>query len=233
MRVAFERSAPAHFDLVVGADGLHSAVRRLAFGPESAFVHHLGTYLAIFSAPNVLGLDDWQLWVQAPTAGGVIYPARGNTELRVTLGFGSEPLAYDYRDLEQQKRLVDEHLAGMGWEIPRLLRAMRQAPDFYFDAMAQVRMPGWSKGRVTLVGDAGYCASPLSGQGTSLALVGAYVLADALAKSGWDVSAALAGYERRLRGFVELNQALVSEHADGKPAEEAIARASRAVELAA
>jgi 2-polyprenyl-6-methoxyphenol hydroxylase-like FAD-dependent oxidoreductase len=233
VRVEFERSTPGHFDLVVGADGLHSTVRRLAFGPEAAFVHHLGTYLATFSAPNFLALDDWQLWVQAPTAGGVIYPARGNSELRVTLGFGSEPLAYDYHDLEQQKRFVEEHLADMGWEIPRLLQAMHGAPDFYFDAMAQVRMPGWSKGRATLVGDAGYCASPLSGQGTSLALVGAYVLADALARNGSDAPAALASYERRLRGFVELNQALVAEHADGEPAEDAIVRASRAIELAA
>jgi 2-polyprenyl-6-methoxyphenol hydroxylase-like FAD-dependent oxidoreductase len=104
------------------------------------------------------------------------------TELRVNVGFMADPLDYDHRDLDAQRRLVADRAAGLGWERPRLLKAMWQAPDFSFGAMAQVHLDPWSRGRVTPVGDAGHCPSPISGQGTSLALVGAYVLADELAK---------------------------------------------------
>ncbi|GAA4724850.1 FAD-dependent monooxygenase [Phytohabitans rumicis] len=231
VHVRFDRAAPRTFDLVVGADGLHSTVRRLAFGPEARFVHHLGTYLAVFTAENFLDLDNWQVWFNDGDAGGGLYPARDNTQLRVNLGFRSEPIAYDYRDVDAQRRLLAERLAGLRWETPRLLKAMWQAPDFYFDAMAQVRMDSWSRGRVTLIGDAGYCASPLSGQGTSLALVGAYVLAAELAGAGGDHRAAFDRYERRMRPFVDLNQALATENPGGPASDESIDRAKQAIAL--
>jgi 2-polyprenyl-6-methoxyphenol hydroxylase-like FAD-dependent oxidoreductase len=231
VRAGFEHGEPRAFDLVVGADGLHSNVRELTFGGERQFIHHLGTYISIFSAENFLNLDNWQVWLRDGTAGYGIYPVRDNTELRVTFGFGSEPFDYDYRDIEQQKRLVADHLAGLRWETPRLLKAMWEAPDFYFDAMAQVRMDRWSKGRVALLGDAGYCASPLSGQGTSLALVGAYVLADELGKAAGDHRAAFLRYEERMRRFVQLNQALATENPGGPAAEESIERAKNAISL--
>ena len=233
VRVEFERAGFRTVDLVIGADGAHSTVRRLAFGPEERFGRHLGQYLAIFPSANFLDLDHWQLWFQdeASGAGGAIYPVRDNTELRVTLGFRSEPVAYDYRDVTAQKRLMAERLAGVGWEAPALLAAMAQAPDFYFDAMAQIRMDRWTTGRVALVGDAGYCASPLSGQGTSLALVGAYVLADELGRPGADHVTAFAAYERRMRPFVALNQALATENPAGPPAEESMDRAKNAIPL--
>ncbi|MFG3441046.1 FAD-dependent monooxygenase [Nonomuraea sp. NPDC047897] len=229
VHVTFERAAPRTFDLVVGADGLHSTVRRLAFGPEAEFVHHLGTYLSVFTADNFLDLEDWQVWVREGRAGGGVYPVRGNTELRVNLGFEAEPIPYDHRDLDQQRRLVAEHCGALRWEVPRLLDAMWKAPDFYFDAMAQVRMGSWSRGRVTLLGDAGYCASPLSGQGTSLALVGAYVLAAELAAG--DVATALDRYEARMRPFVALNQALATENPGGPASEESVGRAKHAITL--
>jgi 2-polyprenyl-6-methoxyphenol hydroxylase-like FAD-dependent oxidoreductase len=231
VRVRFERGEPRAFDLVVGADGLHSTVRRLAFGPEANFVHHLGTYLAVFTMENFLDLDNWQIWFRDGDAGGGIYPAHDNTELRVNLGFTAEDLAFDHRDLDAQRRLLAERLAGLRWETPRMLKAMWQAPDFYFDAMAQVRMDSWSRGRVALLGDAGYCASPLSGQGTSLALVGAYVLAAELAAARGDHRAGFDGYERRMRPFVALNQALATENPGGPAAEESIDRAKRAISL--
>ncbi|GII42096.1 FAD-dependent monooxygenase [Planotetraspora phitsanulokensis] len=231
VRVEFERGRPRTFDLVVGADGLHSTVRRLAFGPEAEFIHHLGTYVSVFTTENILDLDNWQVWIRDGHAGGGIYPTRDNTELRVNLGFESEPVDYDHRDLDAQRRLVADRLSGMRWEIPRLLKAMWQAPDFYFDAMAQIRMDSWSRGRVTLVGDAGYCASPMSGQGTSLALVGAYVLAAELAAAGGDHRSALAGYERRMRPFAELNQGLATENPGGPASEESIERAKNAIAL--
>jgi 2-polyprenyl-6-methoxyphenol hydroxylase-like FAD-dependent oxidoreductase len=106
----------------------------------------------------VLGLDEWQVWLRGENDGAGIYTARENKELRVNVGFMSGPLEYDHRDLDAQRRLVREHCAGMRWEMPRLLELMDQADDFYFDAMAQVRLGTWTSGRVTLLGDAGYCA---------------------------------------------------------------------------
>ncbi|MFC4586237.1 FAD-dependent monooxygenase [Sphaerisporangium corydalis] len=227
----FERGGSRTFDLVVGADGLHSTVRALAFGPERTFLHPLGTHLAIFSADNFLDLADWQVWLREGDAGYGIYPVRGNSEIRVTFGFASEAPGHDYGDVERQKSLVAERMAGLRWETPRLLKAMGEAPDFYFDAMAQIRMDRWSAGRVTLVGDAGYSPSPMSGQGTSLALVGAYVLAAELGASGGDHRAALARYEVRMRPFAELNQALATENPGGPPAEESIEYAKTAISL--
>ncbi|MET7398794.1 FAD-dependent monooxygenase [Dactylosporangium sp. NPDC005572] len=148
----------------------------------------------------------------------------------MNVGFYSDPLQYDHRDIDAQKRLVAERCAGLGWEIPKLLEFMWDAPDFYFDAMAQVHLPAWSAGRVTLVGDAGYCASPLSGQGTSLALVGAYVLADELAKAGDHVTA-LTRYEERLRPFVAANQALATENPGQPASDESMAAAKDAIAL--
>ncbi|SHF14697.1 FAD-dependent monooxygenase [Streptoalloteichus hindustanus] len=234
VRVEFANAEPRTFDLVVGADGLHSAVRRLAFGPESEFLRHLGTYIAIFGTDNILDLDNWQIWVRHNTREGVgyaVYPARDNTELRVTLGFRSEPLDYDYRDVDQQKRIMAEQLADLGWETPRLLAAMHDSTGFFFDAMAQIHMDRWSTGRVTLVGDAGYCPSPLSGQGTSLALVGAYVLADELRAAAGDHESAFQRYEERMRPFVTLNQALATDYPQGETPEEATAHAKNAISL--
>ncbi|UKZ02874.1 FAD-dependent monooxygenase (plasmid) [Streptomyces viridifaciens] len=231
IRVAFEHGHPRTFDLVVGADGLHSAVRRLAFGPEEQFARHLGMHLAIFSADNFLALEDWQLWLRDGEAGYGIYPVRDNSELRITFGFAAEPLSAGQRNAEQQKKLVAGRMAALRWETPRLLKAMRNAPDFYFDAMMQIRMDRWSQGRAVLLGDAAYCASPLSGQGTSLALVGAYVLADALGRAGGDHRTAFASYEGRMRSFVELNQALATENPGGPAAEASVERAKNAIAL--
>jgi 2-polyprenyl-6-methoxyphenol hydroxylase-like FAD-dependent oxidoreductase len=199
--VAFERGPGRRFDYVVGADGLHSNVRALVFGPEARFITHLDTYLAVFSVPNFLGLDRWQMFHQTDDGLAGVYTTRTNDEVRAFLGFESPLLDFDHRDLEQQRKLVADRFAGAGWEVPRLLAEMRQAPDFYFDAMGQVRMPGWSSGRVSLVGDAAYCGSPLTGQGTTMALVGAYVLAGEMAGGG-----GFAAYEQKMRGFVQANQ---------------------------
>ncbi|MGM1060233.1 FAD-dependent monooxygenase [Saccharothrix sp. Mg75] len=229
VRVEFARGGPRTFDHVIGADGAHSAVRRLAFGPEEDFTRHLGQYLAIFPAPNVLGLEDWQVWFRTERAGGVVYPVRGNSELRVTLGFGAERLDHDHRDVAAQKALVASRLAGVGWEVPRLLGHMADAEAFYFDAVAQVHLDRWSAGRVALVGDAGYCASVMSGQGSGLALVGAYVLAEELGRAPHEE--AFAAYERRMRPFVALNQALATENPDGPPSEESVEKAKNALSL--
>ena len=211
--VTFERSAPRTFHLVAGADGLHSRVRGLAFGPESRFLGHLGLYLSVFTIPNDLGLDHWQLIYVTPGKSVTLTSARGNREARAIFFFASGPLEVDYRDRDQQQQLLTAAFAGEGWQVPGLLTAMRAAPDFYFDSVGQVRMDGWSAGRVTLVGDAGYCPSPLSGQGSSLALVGAYVLASELRAADGDHRDAFAHYQQRMQEFVERNQQIANGNA--------------------
>jgi 2-polyprenyl-6-methoxyphenol hydroxylase-like FAD-dependent oxidoreductase len=211
VRVTLRSGNVRTFDLVVGADGAHSNTRRLVFGPEERFISHLGTYLGVWTAPNFLGLDRWQVFNQMPGSswGGGVMSVRDNKEVRVYLGFEAEqPIDYDYRDTAAQKKILADALAGGEWELPRLLETMWDAPDFHFDAMAQIHMDAWSKGRVVLLGDAGYCGSPLSGQGTSMAMVGAYVLAGELKAANGDHRAAFAGYERELRGYVAANQEL-------------------------
>ncbi|MBB5122099.1 hypothetical protein AF335_08645 [Streptomyces eurocidicus] len=231
VHVSFERGRPRTFDLVVGADGLHSEVRRLAFGAERRFVRHLGRHLAVFSADNFLGLDDWQVWMRDETARYCLYPARDNTETRATLGFASGPLDHDHRAVEDQKSLVAERLCHLRWETPKLLAAMRTAPDFYFDAMARVRMRTWSAGRVVLIGDAGHCPSSMSGQGAGPALVGAYVLADELGRAGDDHRAALTRYEARMRTYAEPDRAPTTADPAGSAPEEPLERAGNAIAL--
>jgi 2-polyprenyl-6-methoxyphenol hydroxylase-like FAD-dependent oxidoreductase len=204
--VRFEHASPRKFDLVIGADGVHSAVRELVFGEESQFVRHLGSYMAVFSAPNFLELDRWQTLFQDAGRAVSVKSSRGNTDVKVTAFFASDPLRYDRKDVMAQKAIVTAAFSHVGWELPRLLAAMAESPDFYFDATCLIRMPAWSRGCVTLVGDACVCASPFSGQGTGLALVGAYVLAGELAAAAGDHEAALVRYEQVMRPYAERNQ---------------------------
>jgi 2-polyprenyl-6-methoxyphenol hydroxylase-like FAD-dependent oxidoreductase len=199
-------------DLVVGCDGPHSAVRRLVFGPEEQFVKPLGGYNAWFTAPDTVGLDGWYLMYQAPGLNASMRPSHDPALCKAGLAFRSEPVAYDRRDADEQRDLLTTYFAGAGWQCDALLSAAQTADDFYFDAFVQVHMPTISQGRVTLAGDAGYCASPLSGMGTSLALVGAYVLAGELGPAGsldaQHIQAALQRYEAVMRPYIDRCQGL-------------------------
>ncbi|HEX8006841.1 MAG TPA: FAD-dependent monooxygenase, partial [Trebonia sp.] len=126
--VTFERAAPRRFDLVVGADGLHSNVRTLAFGPDPDPIEHLGLYSAVFTMDNHLGLDHAGLTYVVPGKVACVYSARHNTEAKAMFFFGSPPLPYDRHDIDQQKKIVAEMFDGIGWETPRLLDAMWEDP---------------------------------------------------------------------------------------------------------
>ncbi|WP_065968100.1 FAD-dependent monooxygenase [Streptomyces sparsogenes] len=210
--VTFRSGRRRTFDLVVGADGMHSATRESLFGPEERFHRYLGYCFAIFTMPNTFGLSHEVMMWNTPGKAAALY-AVGDDELHAFLTFHQpEPPFHALRHPEAQRDLVATVFAGAGWEIPGMVKALRDAEDLFFDTAGQIRMPHWSSGRVALVGDAAYAPSFLTGQGSSLALVGAYMLTHALATNR-DHIAAFAAYERDVREFVAMNQALVDNGA--------------------
>lgn len=205
--VAFENAAPRRFDLVVGADGMHSRIRRLAFGPESEFIRHKDHYFAFADADAALGEDRWVTMFNIPGRMAGIYRSGNHAQAKAYFAFRSAPLDYDHRDMAAHKRLVREAFGAQPpWHIRQLLVGAEADPEFYFDAAAQVHMTSWSAGRVVLVGDAAWCASPASGAGAELAVVGAYRLAGELAQVAGRHEPAFAGYEAALRPLVTARQ---------------------------
>jgi 2-polyprenyl-6-methoxyphenol hydroxylase-like FAD-dependent oxidoreductase len=214
VHVLFQSGERRSFELVVGADGLHSKVRSLAFGQEADFVRYLGYYVSIFTIPNYLDLDRSGLYYGTLGKKVGVFSGGDGREAKASFFFATEPLAYDRQDTAQQKRILRSHFEQEGWEVPRLLKYMETAPDFYFDSVSQVKMSRWSAGRSVLLGDAAYCASPLSGMGTGMAVVGAYVLAGELAEAGGDHTLAFERYESLMREFVTRCQGIADGGTD-------------------
>jgi 2-polyprenyl-6-methoxyphenol hydroxylase-like FAD-dependent oxidoreductase len=207
VNVTFRHGSPQTFDLVIGADGLHSITRRLAFGEEHQFLHFLGGYLAVFTVPNYLHLHQRMLGYGEVGRTAAIYPVRGTDQARVILLWRTPVLHdYDRRHVAAQRRLIRNLYGDMGWEVPRLLAEMDNADDLYLDSISTILMDTWTRGRVTLVGDAGYSPGPAVGGGTSLAVVGGYVLASELAAARGDHVRGLATYEQVLRPAVQESQ---------------------------
>ncbi|NYI47042.1 2-polyprenyl-6-methoxyphenol hydroxylase-like FAD-dependent oxidoreductase [Nocardioides aromaticivorans] len=202
------------FELVIGADGLHSALREMVFGPREEFVRHLGLVLAFFTVPNEFGLDGWMYDHQEAGRWAGLRPVPDPSRAIAMLSFPAADFAIDHRDVAAQKQLLREQMTGFGWETPRILAHVDDSPDFYLDQVAQVVMDDWSRGRVGLLGDAAFSASPMSGAGTGLALVGAYLLAGELAAAGWDAEAGFAAYRERMRDYVDANQEIGRMHVD-------------------
>ena len=197
--VTFASGRTERFDLVIGADGLHSEVRDLLLSPHERHLEHLGIYLCFWTALNHLNLKDWTVVYSEPGRTIGMRSILNNAKVMAFLGFRGGPPSYDWRDIAAQKRIALAGASGMGWEAAQLLSQIDTADDFWFDSCTQVKLPRWSSGRVVLLGDAAWCSSPLTGHGTTLAIVGAYVLAGELALAGGDYDTAFAQYERKLR----------------------------------
>lgn len=198
--VTFEHAAPRRFDLVVGADGLHSTVRTLVFGPEKAFVHHLGLYIATLPLGRPAADPTTILMYNTPGRSLTVHPVRGNSGAAFIFRGPARP-GLDHRDVDAHKQIILDAYAGDGWQppvLPELLDRLRAADDLYFDSISQVRLPAWSRGRVALLGDAASCVS-LFGDGSSLAMIGATTLAEALSATPDDHTAAFRAYETRHR----------------------------------
>jgi len=208
VQVQFTKNDAREFDCVIGADGLHSNVRRIAFGEESRFLRDLGLYLCVYSVPNYLKLDRMEIQYSEIGRIAQIWSSRGDANMKACFGFAAPSLQIGLHDRPQQQQALKTVYEGIGWEVPHLMELMPTASDWYFDKAAQIVMPRWSQSRVALVGDAAYCASPMSGQGTSIAIIGAHVLAGELAAASGDCLRAFAEYENAMRPFVEANQAL-------------------------
>src|ERR1700749_430664 len=194
--VTFEHAAPRRFDGVVGADGLHSNVRRLIFGEDAGLTRFIGGYLAVVSAPKAQAdPGEMVVHVGAGRLAG-IYSAEHLTDARALFMFRSKnELQYHHRDVMRQKELLRGTFTGMDPQVDRWLDELDRTPTFYFDSITQLQLDTWSSGRVTLVGDAGYCPGPAVGGSTSLAVLGAYVLAGELADAKGDYTRAFPAYE--------------------------------------
>ncbi len=207
--VTFEHAAPRWFDVVIGADGLHSNVRRLVFGQDAGRTQFLGGYLAVLSVPKTLAREgEMVVHVGVGRLAG-IYTAQPLDDARALFMFRSnQELEYHYRDALRQQELLRTAFAGMHATVDGWLDELDRTPTFYFDSITQLRLDTWSRGRVTLVGDAGYCPGPAVGGSTSIAVLGAYVLAGELAQARGDYAQAFAAYEREMADPVRRSRAM-------------------------
>jgi 2-polyprenyl-6-methoxyphenol hydroxylase-like FAD-dependent oxidoreductase len=205
VRVVFENGQCRDFDLVMGADGLHSQVRRLVFGPDEEFERYQNMVVAVFDLEGYPLREDLV---------AVMHAEKGFQAVRVSLRDDVTMVVFTVRHdgrvplgrVADQQALLRERLAGAGWETRTLLEAMPQARTFYFDAVSQIQMPSWTRGRVALVGDAAACPSLLAGQGSALAMIESYVLAAELARADGHHERAFVAYQARLAPFLRSKQ---------------------------
>ncbi len=205
VRVTFSRAAPREFDLVIGADGLHSNVRRLAFPPATSVEFFLGYHVAAFEATGYRPRDDLTYVSYSRPGRQIARFAMRDDRTVFMLIFASREPIQSHRTAAQRD-VLQETFGGMGWEADAILAAMQRSDSLYFDRVSQIHAHRWSNGRVALLGDAAHCPSLLAGEGCALAIIDAYVLAGELTRAGGDYATAFHNYEGRLRGFIEGKQ---------------------------
>lgn len=211
--VAFKGGQKRSYDLVFGCDGIHSIVRKLCFGEEAEFSHFLKTYFSITIVNNLLIPENTTQMYNEP--GKAIMLNTYNNKTDIVLCFSSDKeIPYDYRNEEQQRQIILDQFSGLGWRTSELLEEVQNSQTFYFDKLCQMKMPSWTKGRVALVGDAGFCASPAAGMGGSLAIDGAAALADAFHKCHGNYELAFQEYNKSFRPFIEEVQAAAERSVD-------------------
>ncbi|MBZ9822009.1 FAD-binding domain [Mesorhizobium sp. CA4] len=205
VRAQLKRGGERDYSLIVGADGLHSGVRRLAFGPQHQFERKLGYAVAAFEVEGYRPRDE-DLYLMYGLPGRMLgrFTLHGNRTLFLfVFTVGESPLP---RALDLQKEMLRNEYADGGWECPRLLEELGHTDELYFDSVSQIAMSRWSKGRVALTGDAAFCVSLLAGQGSALAMISAYVLAGELLKADARHEEAFGSYEALLRNYIRTKQ---------------------------
>ena len=206
VQVTFASGREGSFALLFGCDGTHSNIRKMCFGEESLFVFFMQNYFSLTIVDKLLIPENTAQMFSVPGKTVMVNAYHGKTDIAFSF-FCAEEIPYHRRDRKRQREMISDHLAGAGWRTDELLEEMRSSDNFYFDKLCQVRMPAWTRGRVALVGDAGYCPSPAAGMGGSMALLGAAALADAFLKHQRDFAKAFEEYDKNLRPIVEEIQA--------------------------
>ena len=206
IEITFRKGVPQTFDLVFGCDGVHSVVRKLWFGEESEFSHFLGIYFSMTIVNKLLIPEFTNQMYSEPGKTVMLNAYNGKTDIALAF-FSEQEIPYNYRDELQQRKIISDQFTETGWRTPELLEEVQNSKTFYFDKLCHMRMPSWTRGRVALVGDAGYCASPAAGRGGSLAIDGAAALADGFYKFPGNFELAFEEYNQNLRPFIEEVQA--------------------------
>ncbi len=223
VRVGFRHAPVGEFDLVIGADGLHSKVREIVFGPESDFETSLGYHVAAFEIDGYRSRDDLVYVSHAAPGRQVSRFTMREDKTLVLFVFSDEYLGTQRpHRVDEQRSALREIYADVGWECPAMLEAMDDAGDIYFDSVSQIRMDSWTRGRTALIGDAAACVSLLAGEGTGLAMVEAYVLAGELSRCGGDYEKAFAAYESLMMPFIKKKQKSAANFASSFPPKTAI-----------
>lgn len=201
VEVTFTHGAPRQFDLVFGADGLHSKVRELTFGPEHNFEDYLGYKVAAFEVEGYQPRDELVYVMYTEVGKQVARFAMRDDRTTILFVYIDEDEATPH-DLASQKAVLRSVFEGGAWECAPILAALDKTQELYFDRVSQIKMDHWTSGRVALLGDAAFCASLLAGEGSALAMIAAYVLAGELHRADNDYDAAFASYERLMRPFI-------------------------------
>lgn len=206
VEVTFSDNEKEVFDLLIAADGVRSSTRKLIFGDEPE-VKFVGLYNAWYTIPKIERDTNWARWYTATGSRVMMLRPDNHGTIRASFSFLSDDKSHLNRAANEQKEILKDKLSGAGWEEERLMKEIDNNNDVYFDGLSQVHAPRWFDGRAGMIGDAAYCPTPLTGMGTTLAIVGAYLLAGELARHDKHEDA-FAAYEKRMRPFVEKVQKL-------------------------